>query len=205
MKTIETIYIKWFLIVSLIVFIIGFIWPLIAVKRKGNNPHGTHEGASALTRLSSVSIFLWLGLIISYLFFNNLIETFWRLDFLSNTLFIITGMVSISVGFLLDLLGTITLGTNFRIELPTDETELVTHGIYRLTRNPIVLGVFLLVIGTFFIIPTVIVLLISIFNVLTFNAKAIDEEKFLHRRFGLEYEDYTRKVGRYFSFKLGRI
>ena len=174
------------------------------MKKSGSNPHGTHEGSAVLTQLSSLSIFLWLSLIILYIFFNNLIENFWRLDFLSNDILIITGMISISIGFLLEILGIIALGINFRIELPTDETELITSGIYRIMRNPIVFGIFLLVIGSFLVIPTIIVLLICIFNIFTFNSKAIDEEKFLLRRFGEEFKNYRNKVGRYLAFKINR-
>lgn len=117
---------------------------------------------------------------------------------------VITGMISILIGFLFEILGIIALGINFRIELPTDETELITHGIYRTMRNPIVFGIYLLVIGSFLIIPTIIVLLICIFNIFTFNSKAIDEEKFLLRRFGEEYKNYTNIVGRYLPFKIKR-
>lgn len=199
-KIIETAYIKIFFIISLILFLIGFLWPLIIVKKSGNNPHGMHEGASTLTHLSSLSILLWLSLIILYIFFNNLIENVLYLDFLANNPLIITGMISVSVGFLFEIFGILALGKNFRIELPIDETELITTGIYRIMRNPIVFGIFLLVIGTFLIIPTVIVFVICIFNLLTFNAKVIDEEKFLLRRFGKVYSDYRNNVGRYLPF-----
>jgi len=172
------------------------------VKKSGSDPHGMHEGSTILTQLSSVSIFLWLSFIILYLFFNDLIENLWCLNFLSNDALIITGMIKISTGFLFEIFGIIALGINFRIELPTEETELITTGVYRIMRNPIVFGIFLLVIGTFFIIPTIISLIISIFNILTFNSKAIDEEKFLLRRFDNEYKNYRNKVGRYLPFKI---
>ena len=108
----------------------------------------------------------------------------------------------ILLGFLFEIFGIVALGTNFRIELPTDDTELVTSGIYRIMRNPIVFGIFLLVIGSFLIIPTLFVLLICIFNIITFNSKAIDEEKFLLQRFGENYNNYMKKVGRYLPFKI---
>ncbi|MFX1501510.1 MAG: methyltransferase family protein [Promethearchaeota archaeon] len=174
------------------------------MKKSGSDPHGTHEGSSVLTQLSSVSIFLWLGLIILYIFFDALIKDFWSLNFLSIDVVIIIGMISISIGFLFEILGILALGINFRIELPTDETELTTTGIYRIMRNPIVFGIFLLVIGSFLMIPTIIVLLIAIFNILTFNSKAIDEEKFLLQRFGKEYKNYKNRVGRYLPFKIKR-
>ncbi len=201
---IEPIYIKSFFIISIILFLIAFFWPLIIVKKSGKNPHGTHEGASILTRLSSVSIFLWLGFIIFYLFFYNIFESLWRFEFLSTDILILIGMFIISVGFLFEILGIVALGINFRIELPTDDTELITSGIYRVMRNPIVFGIFLLVIGTFLIIPTGITLLIGIFNIITFNSKAIDEENFLGTKFGEDYRNYKNRVGRYLPFRIAR-
>jgi len=174
------------------------------VKKSGKNPHGSHEGSLLLTRLSSVSIFLWLGLIILYIFLNRIIENLWLMNFLSNDISIIIGMIMISLGFLLEILGIIALGINFRIELPTDDTELITSGIYRIMRNPIVFGIFLLMIGSFLIIPTVIVLFVCIFNILTFNSKAIDEERFLLQTFGEDFKNYLNKVGRYLPFRISR-
>ncbi len=197
-------FIKYFFIICIILFLVGFFWPIILVKKSGKNPHGTHEGSLLLTRLSSVSIFLWLGLIILYIFLNSIIERLWRLNFLSNDMSIIIGMIMISVGFLFEILGIRALGINFRIELPTDDTELITSGIYRFMRNPIVFGIFLLVIGSFLIIPTVISLFISFFNILTFNSKAIDEERFLLQTFGEDFKIYFNKVGRYLPFKSSR-
>ncbi len=110
----------------------------------------------------------------------------------------------ISLGFLFEILGINALGINFRIELPTDDTELITYGIYRIMRNPIVFGIFLLVIGSFLIIPTVIALFICIFNILTFNSKAIDEERFLLQAFGEDFKNYLNKVGRYLPFRISR-
>ena len=200
----ESIYIKTFFIISIILFLVGFFWPLIIVKKSGKDPHGTHEGASILTRLSSVSIFLWLGFIIFFLFFNKILESLWRFDFISNDCLVLIGMITIAIGFIFEVLGILALGINFRIELPTDETELITSGIYRIMRNPIVFGIFVLVIGTFFIIPTAITLLIGIFNIITFNSKAIDEERYLLSKFGKKYRDYRNSVGRYLPFRISK-
>ncbi len=200
----ETIFIKNFFIISIFLFLIGFFWPLIIVKKSGKNPHGTHKGASVLTRLSSVSIFLWLGFIISYIFFNYILERFLRFEFLSNDFLVLTGMIIISIGFIFEILGILALGINFRIELPTDDTELITSGIYRVMRNPIVFGIFLLVIGSFLIIPTGITLLIGIFNIFTFNSKAIAEEKYLLSKFGEDYRNYKNSVGRYLPFRIAK-
>ena len=102
----------------------------------------------------------------------------------------------------MDLWGTIALGINFRIELPKEDTTLITTGIYRLMRNPIVMGVYLLIFGSFLIIPTIISLIFLIANIITFDSKVRDEEKFLAKRFGEDLNIYIKKVGRYLPFSM---
>jgi protein-S-isoprenylcysteine O-methyltransferase Ste14 len=108
----------------------------------------------------------------------------------------------ISIGLILDFGGTVALGFNFRIELPKEETKLITMGIYRLMRNPIVMGVFLLVFGSFFIIPTLFSFIFLIANIIAFDSKVRDEEKFLVKSFGNQFEEYSKKVGRYLPFRI---
>ncbi len=199
---IELLYKKIFLIIVLVLFLIGLVVPLIMIRRKGKNPHGTHEGYSILARLSSVSIFLWIINNILFIFYNDLIELFWTFIFLSDDLFIITGMLTVTIGFIIEILGIQSLGINFRIELPEEETELVTSGIYRLMRNPIAFGLFLIIIGTFLLIPNVLTLIVTIANIIVFDTKVRDEEKFLLERFGEFFEDYKKRVGRYLPFTL---
>ena len=49
---IELIFIKFLLIAVIILFLIGIGIPMVTIKKKGKDPHGTHEGASLLTRLT---------------------------------------------------------------------------------------------------------------------------------------------------------
>jgi len=181
-----------------------FIIPLIFVKKKGNDPHGTHEGTSSLARLSGLFFFLWIIIIILYIFFNDTIILFWTFNILSTDMLVIIGMTLVSIGFIFEILGTKELGENFRIELPKEETELVISGIYRVMRNPMVFSIYLSVIGTFFIVPNLLTLIILIFSIITFDAKARNEEKFLLNRFGRDYEEYKSKVGRYFPIIINK-
>ncbi|MFX1313279.1 MAG: methyltransferase family protein [Promethearchaeota archaeon] len=199
---IETLTIQIFFIIVIFLFLLGFIWPLIIVKKRGKNPHGTHEGASILTKLSGVSIFFWLGLICFYFFFPEIIKNIVFFNLFYSNIAVIIGMIIISIGFLFELMGIIALGENFRIELPIEKIELITSGIYKFMRNPIVFGIFLLVAGTFMIIPNILTLISMIFNILTFNSKAKDEETFLTKTFGEKYLQYKNKVGRYLPFNI---
>ncbi|MFX1257739.1 MAG: methyltransferase family protein [Promethearchaeota archaeon] len=198
----ETIIIKLFFIGLIVLFLIGMFIPMVLVKKKGKDPHGTHEGSSILTRLGSISIFMWLFYIILYIIIDDLIISIWLINVLMNDFFIILGFILIVFGFVFEILGIKELGMNFRIEFPKEDTELITNGIYRLMRNPIVFGIYLLLLGSFFVLPTIISIFLLIINVITFNSKAKDEEKFLSSRFGEEYENYRQKVGRYLPFSL---
>ncbi|MBN1800039.1 MAG: isoprenylcysteine carboxylmethyltransferase family protein [Candidatus Lokiarchaeota archaeon] len=194
--------IKWFLIGLIFFFLVGTIIPMVFVKKKGLDPHGTRLNASILTRLSLVSILMWNMYLILYIFMENVIGNFLAFEFLNQDFLIIFGMILACISSIFEIFGMTTLGENFRIELPKEKTELVTNGIYRIMRNPIVFGVFLILIGSFFVIPTVPILCICVFNIITFNSKVKDEEKFLTKKFGEKYLKYKQEVGRYCPFSL---
>lgn len=198
----NSIIIKIFLIIIIGLFLIGMFSPMLVIKKKGNDPHGTHEGASILTRMTPITIFSWLLYIILYIILGTPLLHFLVIEVLISESFTISGMVVIMLGLILDVWGTVALGTNFRIELPREETTLVTSGIYRIMRNPIVVGVYLLLIGSFLIFPTFISLILIITNILAFNTKVGDEEKYLSAQFGEQYEIYRRRVGRYLPFSI---
>ncbi len=199
---IEPIFIKSFFIIVVVLFLIGMFAPMVKIKKKGNDPHITHNGASLLTRLTPIAIFPWVIYIILFIIDNAIILQFLAFKLLISDYWIILGIIIIFFGLLLDFLGTAALGSNFRIDLPKEETTLITTGIYRLMRNPIVIGVYLLVFGSFLIIPTMISLIFLIANIITFNSKVRNEERFLAIRFGEEFEKYSKKVGRYTPFSL---
>ena len=72
-------------------------------------------------------------------------------------------------------------------------------------RNPVVFALYLMLIGSFLIIPNIILMFIVIVNIITFESKIRDEEKFLSKRFEKKYETYRNKVGRYLPFKLKKV
>ena len=199
---IHLILLKILFIIIISLFLIVTFTPMILIKKKGGDPHGTHEGSSLLTRLTPITIFSWLIYIIVFLILDKIILTYLVFVFLISDIFELIGIIMISLGLILDFWGTVALGFNFRIELPKEETTLITTGIYRLMRNPIVVGVFLLAFGSFLIIPTLFSFIFLVVNIITFDSKVRDEEKFLVKRFGEQFEEYSKKVGRYLPFRI---
>jgi protein-S-isoprenylcysteine O-methyltransferase Ste14 len=180
MRCIETdiLIIKILLLIIIAFSLIGILIPMIYIKSKGIDPHGTHENSSVLTRFTSVSIILWVVYCLLFLVWDELMINTMGLNLFNIDLLIIIGMILVGIGFLIELLGIMNLGLNFRIELPKEETKLITTGIYRIIRNPIVLGLLLVIFGSVLIIPTFISILLFVFNVITFNAKIKDKEEF---------------------------
>ena len=80
----------------------------------------------------------------------------------------------------------------------TDKTELVTDGIYQISRNPAFLGFDLVYIGILLLFFNWILVLFSVFAMVMFHLQIVKvEEKFLVSVFGEDYVQYKKTVNRY--------
>ena len=88
-------------------------------------------------------------------------------------------------------------GTGIR---PFDEaTILVTNGFYRYTRNPMYLGMFLMLAGAAFLMGSVgAALPVFAFMLIIRSNFVMGEERFLEASFGQQYLDYKSTVRRWF-------
>ena len=77
-------------------------------------------------------------------------------------------------------------------------TQLVTSGPYRITRNPMYLGLELVLFGAFFLAKSPFFLVPPIVFFLFINFVQIPfEENLMTERFGRSYEEYCRRVRRW--------
>jgi protein-S-isoprenylcysteine O-methyltransferase Ste14 len=84
------------------------------------------------------------------------------------------------------------------------EHGLVKTGVFRLSRNPIYLGLLVLFIGWLLVLPTMLSLIIVVGVALGVRRQAIDEEEYLQRTYGPEFRVWAREVGRFVPW-LGRL
>ena len=85
----------------------------------------------------------------------------------------------------------------------TDKTELITNGIYQISRNPAFLGFDLVYIGILLMFFHWGLLVLSVAAMVMFHLQIVKvEEFFLLQTFGKDYMDYKRKVLRYFGRNL---
>lgn len=81
---------------------------------------------------------------------------------------------------------------------PSRASYLVIEGVFRISRNPMYLGLVLLLIGWAIwlgsvgplVVPPLFVIVITVVQI-------IPEERALHERFGQEYVSYQRRVARW--------
>lgn len=92
----------------------------------------------------------------------------------------------------------VSFGTSFRVGLDEDAPgTLVTSGAFSVSRNPIYLAFFCILLGIFLVYPTVVFLLYLFAAVLLLNRQISLEEKSLEKLYGDEYRRYCAKVRRY--------
>ena len=81
---------------------------------------------------------------------------------------------------------------------PEQASSLVTGGIYRITRNPMYLGMAILLVGWAVALAHLGTLpLVAAFVLTLTRVQIIPEERILQAKFGTEFEAYRRRVRRW--------
>ncbi len=106
-------------------------------------------------------------------------------------------------GAIIFMVSVLTMRDNWRAGVPEeDKTELVTEGIYRISRNPAFLGFDLVYIGILLMFFNWVLCVVSVFAMLMFHLQIVNvEEEFLLSAFGEEYMEYKGRVCRYIGRK----
>jgi protein-S-isoprenylcysteine O-methyltransferase Ste14 len=89
------------------------------------------------------------------------------------------------------------LGPSVRVGLPREETRLRTGGLYRFSRNPMYVGVYLLCIASVLYVPHGWVIACALTGAFLHHRIVLAEETFLEARFGDAWRGYRAKVRRY--------
>ena len=90
----------------------------------------------------------------------------------------------------------------FGHEVAPRTKHLMTDGPYRLSRNPMLSGIFLYLIGCCLWLGTWQSAVVFLVFVAIMLVQVRTEEERLRRDFGEEYEEYCKRVGRFLPFRL---
>jgi protein-S-isoprenylcysteine O-methyltransferase Ste14 len=100
-------------------------------------------------------------------------------------------------GFALLYLGRFTMGDSFRLGTPKEDTCLKTDGLFRLSRNPMYVGVYATIVASSLYTLNPVVILLGVFVVAVHHSIVLSEEKNMKKVFGQEYLDYYNRVRQY--------
>ena len=116
----------------------------------------------------------------------------------------IIGCAITAVGVLTFIMSVAQMKDNWRAGVQReDKTNLVTTGIYSISRNPAFLGFDLMYIGILITFFNWYLCFATSFVLVFFHLKIVNvEEEFLIEAFGEEYVQYKKKVCRYLGRKL---
>jgi protein-S-isoprenylcysteine O-methyltransferase Ste14 len=90
------------------------------------------------------------------------------------------------------------VSANTPLDVRKPATELVTSGAFRISRNPIYLGMFLLCAGLAFLVNSLWLLVLALQLAFVLQKAVIEpEEAYLEQKFGKAYLSYKAKVRRW--------
>lgn len=101
------------------------------------------------------------------------------------------------IGLIIIILSLINLGGSTRIGLPSEQTVFKTKGLYKISRNPMYLGLHFLTIASILYTLSIYIIVPGIYSIFVYHLIILGEERFLANRFGDDYETYKMKVRRY--------
>lgn len=180
--------------ILIIIFFIGFMLKNIITARRTKLAIRGKSGKVNLLIFNSII----LG--ITGIFYHP--DYFFWIKILDFSAVKIMGLVIMSIACVLGISTLITMKDSWRVGIrPEQKTDLITNGVFRLSRNPYFLSFNLLFFGIFLEYPTLVYLIFYLTFIIMLHSIIMDEEKHLIEQHGDSYKNYQDSVNRYFSLR----
>lgn len=194
---------SYFLPIYLVLYVIAaFFWRSYVVwKKTGINPvvfKGTDSAHDFIGTVSKLIFAVVLLVVLIYSVLPNAYPYLMPVPWLQHPWIRSTGVILLIASLVWIVLAQGQMGESWRIGIDTDnKTKLVQTGVYRVSRNPIFLGMMVTLFGLFLVIPNAVTLLIFVLIVVLINIQVRLEEEYLKSSHGEDYVRYQRTVGRW--------
>ncbi len=100
-------------------------------------------------------------------------------------------------GFVLLYFGRYKMADSFRLGTPKEDTCLKRDGLFRLSRNPMYVGMYATIAASCLYTLNPIVVLLAVFVIVIHHTIVLAEEEHMQKVFCQEYVDYCNHVRRY--------
>lgn len=186
----------------LLYFAAAFFWRSYLVwKRTGINPYklgkadNAHDFVGMLFRLTLAAITL---VIILHSLSNEAYQYLTPIRWLERPAFISLGIGLLAVSLLWTLVAQAQMGNSWRIGIDAEtKTQLVQLGVFRLSRNPIFLGMRVTLLGFFLILPNAVTVATLVLGDALMQIQARLEEEYLRQTHGEVYQKYCQQTRRW--------
>ncbi len=174
-----------------IVLLISFTTRLIVFKKNKINAKGMPSINKVLFKIGKMTMFASWMLLMMHINVRDI-------SIVSNTILVQRGAIILfASGVILNIISSINLGFSFRMGLPGEITILKTEGLYRFSRNPMILSLFLISIASCLYTLSPIVWALTLITICIHHKIVIVEESFLQERFSEQWVNYSNSVRRY--------
>ena len=182
-------------------FLVFIIRSFILWRNTGINPmtFGRTDDAHGFNgKIFKFISFLELIVIVIFTFKHEWYDYLLPFWYLEHSLAHISGWVLLIISLVWVCIAQGQMSRSWRIGIDEiNKSELVTSGLFSISRNPIFLGIIITNLGLFLVIPNAFTLLITMLSTITINTQIRLEEVFLLKEFGSEYRTYKQKVRRW--------
>lgn len=111
---------------------------------------------------------------------------------------IFTGIGLMVVSLIWTIIAQYQMKTSWRIGIDTEmKTELIQHGLFSISRNPIFLGMLASLLGLFLLTPNALTLIFLILGYVLIQVQIRLEEDYLMETHGELYSQYKKRVRRF--------
>jgi protein-S-isoprenylcysteine O-methyltransferase Ste14 len=164
------------------VFILQMLVMMLGDKKVQQRTHIPPEARRTKSErnVSTTANLVWLIALIYSLFLPFKLHTLW-----------------FYIGLIVFVIGLIFLGSATMSFMTTPVDELITKGIYQVSRHPMYLSTFLICIGTGTATASWIFMLMSLLMAYCFRGEALIEERVCLEQYGRDYQEYTNRVPRW--------
>ena len=179
-------------------FYICYFTKMISQKRQGIDTDQLGKGKEGFVKFIEITLKISTYLIIAI----EVVSIIFYAGSVNDVLRII-GLIVLALGVIAFTVSVLRMKDNWRAGVQREEkTELVTNGIYSISRNPAFLGFDLMYIGIMIAFFNWYLCIATCLVMVLFHLQIVNvEEEFLIEAFGDEYIKYRKKVCRYLGRK----
>ena len=183
-------------------FLVLMIAPAVIVRRKIGKSPIVLSAADDAHGLIAKYFLVWMILVSIYIILFAAYPAFYSyflpLTYLGSDALTISGLFILGVSLIWTSAAQINMHASWRVGIDEKQkTELVNTGIFRVSRNPIYLGMIASILGLFLVTPNAFTILLLALGYVLIQVQVRLEEDFLYKMHGKAYLDYKESVRRF--------